>query len=164
LRNLTDAPLTAQAGLEGAKMQTVRLPAGSARDVRLPLELRKPGPAPATLAWGAARQPLQKVDLAITVPEPISVTGGSGFVSDGDTLEMPVAVNIAPGDRSRYRLRLLIAARQEPLTVELAARPGEEKRVRLSVRGSARLQTRLVDGAGRAVGQAIEGRVFALTE
>lgn len=163
LRNLTKASLTAQVGLEGTSMQTVSLPAGAVQEVKLPWDLQKPGLAQATLAWGVVGEPLRRVDLKVPVPPPLSVTGRSWFVSDGDTISMSIVINMAPNERSRYRIRLLLAGRPAPLTVELPVQVGTKKQVKLAVQGSVPLKISLVDENGRPTGPALEGRIFALT-
>jgi len=163
LRNLTPAPLTAQVGIQGLEKQTVHLPAESTAPVQIPVKLLKPGPTQATLVWEVAGHPPQEVPLALQVPEPITVADGDRFVSSGDTLEMPIRVNVAPGDRQPYRIRLVFAPDSKPQRVELAARPGRQKRVRLALRRRTRWQMWLVNRTGGVVGEAIEGSFFPLS-
>jgi len=164
LRNLTDAPRRARIGLEGAEGQTVSLAAGAAREVRISWELRQPGPAQAALIWGAEDEPLRRAALKVTVPPAFSMAPGSWFVSDGDTLSMPMALHIAPEERSRYRIRLRVLGQPTSQSLELPARPGEKKRVRLAVQGSVPVQVSLLDGRGHPAAPAFEGRLVAFPE
>jgi hypothetical protein len=161
LRNLTDQPLTAQAGLEGA-VQTVSLSAGGSGSVQVPIVLRSEGKQTVCLLWGLAGQsPVGRSDLVLAVPAPITVPDLPAFAGAEETVEIPVTLNLAAADRRHYALRLCLDYGDGQKRVELRAEPGQRKRLAAKVQRRAHVQLLLVDRRDGSVAARIERSVFA---
>ncbi|MBI3920765.1 MAG: hypothetical protein HY318_05045 [Armatimonadetes bacterium] len=159
LRNMTAARLTAEAELLGGKVQSLNLPAHGMRAVSIPIELMEPGTTNATFVWGVVGQPLRKAPLTIAVPEPVSLRADGGFVSDGDTVELPIAVNTASQGKL-YRIR--VRCGNTTSAVELAAKPGVVRRWTSRLSGKATRVIALLQHNGVAAWKPLSVNLFPM--
>lgn len=160
LRNLTAAPVEAEVGFRGQGTRTLTVPAAGTADVTLPVNLRRPGPRSLRLTWGRAGEPSRETRLYLTVPEPLSLRVAGGLVSAGRTLELPVAVNLAP-TAPPHRLRLTARGAAGTRTVELPAAPGHTAHMTVRAAGILRLATTVVEPSGRLIEPGVE-RAFVV--
>ncbi|HHX42297.1 MAG TPA: hypothetical protein GX715_20280 [Armatimonadetes bacterium] len=161
LRNRGEAPAEARLALEN-QARSLRLAPGASGTARFPLTLRQPGSSELRLAWSTSERPASEITLPITVPEPAILPRAGGLASAGETLELPVAVHLAAGERKGYRIRIEAGPEGSARRVEIPATPGAQKRVRLKTHGPIRLRASLVDRGGVPVGESVEQMVVVL--
>ncbi len=162
LRNATDAPLTAEIRAGRRASRQILLPPAKTVAVSLPIKLFKPGSRSIPLAWGIAGEPLQEMTVMTQIPAPLTGTAPVGFVSPGDAIEMPVRINVTPGDRERYSLALRVTSDGQTRTFVLPLKPGQRKSIAVRTSGKVRAEASLVNVAGRSVGDALGGTLFPL--
>lgn len=162
LRNLTDQPLVAQVALRGSKAVTLRLPAGAVGTAGLPVNLRTPAQRNLRLTWGVAGGQTETAELPVVVPVPAELATQGGLVTPGETIRLPVRLRLSERERVGHQLRLQLASGARVSTVDVPARAGQVRRVRLATDGPVVASLTLVGESGRCAWQGAELRYVAL--
>ena len=165
LRNLTDAPVTAHAGIVGGAAQSLTIAAHGTATARVPVELTKPGSTSIAFEWWQDGRPADRLALPVTVPAPLSVASCDPFVVDGDTVTMRVTARVAADGPQTYLVLAKVRTGDSLRTLSFPAKPGRSGRsgrLQLSIANQATLLVGLADARGKWIGSPVEQRVIAL--
>lgn len=164
LRNGGTQSVEAELSLSDGPTTAVRIAAGGTHRVTLPLRLDAAGPQVVALNWGLKGTPLRRLDLPVSIPEPVTMKGSGDLLTAGRTTDWPVTVNLAEREATAHRLVVHVQEGTRTKDYRVSARPGKEVRVPLSSTAVARVQMRLLNRAGEAVWNSPEQSFIVLPD
>lgn len=161
LRNTSDQRCRVRIALSGQTGEEHGVPPGDELRVSLPVTLTTIGPWRSTLEWSVADEASHRMPVVADVPSPIRLLEQVWFVGPGDSVRVPVQVNLPPTMAKRCRITATVGDSERPVAA-IRAQPGKEDRVCLSVAGMQELRVSLRDRDTGNVLHTEVGHIFVL--